>query len=158
MHALFKTLALSLLLLSLAARAAYGIAGFSSVASQGQPVKEEPGWPAKVVDLINDPVRTVGWNFWSSECPNAVNHYAFAAKNTADLNRLIKVLSAAKAKGATVALALGKAGGFSFLKPGYNIPISSVPPDCRTPARLGRTVYPRRSGSRSPASRAGSMC
>lgn len=107
------------------ARTAFGIAGFSSVASEGRPVQEEQGWPAKIVDLVNDPARTVGWNFWFSECPNDVNHYAFAAKNTEDLNRLIKKLAETKAKGMTVQLALGKefpAGGFSFLKPGNGIP------------------------------------
>lgn len=109
----------------LACRGALGIAGFDGVASEGQPVEEELGWPAKIVDLVNDPVRTVGWNFWFSECPNDVNHYAFAAKNTDDLNRLIKKLAATKAKGMAVQLSLGKefpAGGFSFLKPGNGIP------------------------------------
>jgi len=110
---------------TIAPQSAFGIAGFSGVASEGQPVEEELGWPAKIVDLVNDAVRTVGWNFWFSECPNDVNHYAFAAKNTDDLNRLIKKLAATKAKGMTVQLSLGKefpAGGFAFLKPGNGIP------------------------------------
>ena len=114
------SLAASLLLV----RSAFGIAGYSSVASEGRAVEEESGWPAKMVDLVNDPARTVGWNFWFSDCPNDVNHYALLAKNTDDLNRLIKKLAATKAKGATVALALGKeypAGKFSFLKPGNGI-------------------------------------
>lgn len=109
----------------LAARGVFGIAGFSQVASEGKPAEEAQGWPARIVALVNDPVRTVGWNFWFSECPNDVNHYAFAAKNTDDLNRLIKKLAATKARGATVELALGKefpAGGFAFLKPGNGIP------------------------------------
>jgi hypothetical protein len=113
------------LLLIVLSRTALGIAGFSSVASAGKPVPEEPGWPAGISEVINDECRTVGWNFWFSECPNDVNHYAFAAKDTDDLNRLIKKLAATKAKGMTVALSLGKefpAGGFAFLKPGNNIP------------------------------------
>ncbi len=120
-----RSLLLALASLLLAAHTALGIAGYSGVASEGKPVEEEPGWPAKVVDLVNDPARTVGWNFWFSECPNDVNHYAFAAKSTDDLNRLIKKLAATKAKGMAVQLSLGKefpAGGFSFLKPGNNIP------------------------------------
>jgi hypothetical protein len=122
---LSKAFAWSLLLLTWAASSALGIAGFDQVAREGQAVEEEPGWPARIVDLVNDPARTVGWNFWFSECPNDVNHYAFAAKSTDDLNRLIKKLAATKAKGMTVQLSLGRefpAGGFSFLKPGNNIP------------------------------------
>lgn len=125
MRPLFKTMALSLLLLPLAAPAALGIAGVSPVASEGRAVKEEPGWPAKIVDLVNDPARTVGWNFWFSELPNDVYHYAFAATTTDDLNRLIKKLAATKAEGATVSLALGKEyparGPLSLLKPGNGI-------------------------------------
>jgi len=120
-----QTFSLTLVALLLATRSAFGIAGFSPVASEGKPVTEEAGWPAKVVDLVNDATRTVGWNFWFSECPNDVNQYAFAAKSTDDLNRLIKKLAATKAKGMTVQLALGKefpAGGFAFLKPGNDIP------------------------------------
>lgn len=120
-----RSLGLSLAAILLVARSAWGIAGYSQVASPGTAAEEELGWPAKIVDLLNDPARTVGWNFWFSECPNDVNHYAFAAKNTDDLNRLIKKLAATKAKGMSVTLALGKefpAGGFSFLKPGNGIP------------------------------------
>jgi hypothetical protein len=116
---------IAVVVLTVVAQTALGIAGFDSVASEGQPVQEELGWPAKIVDLVNDPVRTVGWNFWFSECPNDVNHYALAAKNTDDFNRLIKKLADTKAKGMAVQLSLGKefpAGGFAFLKPGNGIP------------------------------------
>lgn len=120
-----RSLVLALASILLGGRTTLGIAGYSSVASEGRAVEEELGWPAKIVDLVNDPARTVGWNFWFSECPNDVNHYAFAAKNTDDLNRLIEKLAATKDKGTAVTLALGKefpAGGFSFLKPGNGIP------------------------------------
>lgn len=121
----FTILPVICLFLMLLSRTALGAAGYSPVASAGKPVEEEPGWPAGIAEVINDPCRTVGWNFWFTECPNDVNHYAFAAKDTDDLNRLIKKLAATKAKGMTVALSLGKefpAGGFAFLKPGNNIP------------------------------------
>lgn len=122
---LVKPLSIALALLFLSASSAFGIAGVSPVASAGTPAEEEPGWPAKIVDLVNDPLRTVGWNGWFSECPNDVYHYAFAAKSTDDLNGLIKRLAATKAKGATVALSLGKeypAGVLDVLKPGNGIP------------------------------------
>ncbi len=103
--------------------AVWAIAGFSPVATQGEPVQEIQQWPAKMIDVVNDPARTVGWNFWFSECPNDVNHYAFVAKSTDDLNRVLKKLAAVDAKGTTVVLTLGKefpVGKFSFLKKGNN--------------------------------------
>jgi hypothetical protein len=115
----------ALLLLLFVASSAWGVAGTSPVASEGRPAQEEPGWPAKIVDLVNDPLRTVGWNEWFSELPNDVYNYAFAAKSTDDLNRLIKRLAATKAKGTRVELALGKefpAGPISILKLDNNIP------------------------------------
>ncbi len=98
-------------------------AGFSPVAAQDQPLEDNGLWPVKMVDLLNDPSRTVGWNFWFSECPNDVNNYVFVAKSTDDLNRILKKLAAVDAKGTTVVLALGKefpVGGFAFLKKGNN--------------------------------------
>src|SRR5712671_389518 len=94
-------------ILTSAPAVAWAIAGFSPVAAQGQPLEDNGQWPAKMVDVLNDPVRAVGWNFWFSECPNDVNHYAFVAKSTDDLNRVLKKLAAVDAKG-TVVLALGK--------------------------------------------------
>ena len=102
---------------------AWAIAGFSPVAAEGQPVGEDKPWPARLVDVVNDPARSVGWNFWFSECSNDVNHYAFVAKSTDDLNRILKKLAAVDAKGKMVVLTLGKefpVGNFSFLKKGNN--------------------------------------
>jgi hypothetical protein len=104
-----------------AASTAWGIAGFSPVAQTGRSVTENNEWPARIIELINDPSRTVGWNFWFSECSNDANHYVFVAKSTDDLNRLLKKLAAVDAKGTTVMLSLGKefpVGNFSFLKKG----------------------------------------
>ena len=78
---------------------AWARAGFSPVAAEGQPVGEDKPWPARLVDVVNDPARSVGWNFWFSECSNDVNHYAFVAKSTDDLNRILKKLAAVDAKG-----------------------------------------------------------
>ena len=100
---------------------AWGIAGFSPVAEKGQPVQENNQWPAGLIAVINDPIRTVGWNFWFSELPNDVNNYVFVAKSTDDLNRLLMKLAAVDSKGTNVILSLGNeypVGGFSFLKKG----------------------------------------
>lgn len=102
---------------------AWAIAGFSAVATLGKPVQENPQWPAKMIDVVNDPARTVGWNFWFSECPNDVNQYAFVAKSTDDINRILKRLAAVDAKEKRVLLTLGKefpVGNFAFLKKGNN--------------------------------------
>ena len=53
-------------------------------------------WPAGVGALVNDPVRTSGWNSWFSEWPNDVRQYAMEVKTTDDLNRLIEKLAAVK--------------------------------------------------------------
>jgi hypothetical protein len=116
-------LALAAAILTSAPAVAWAIAGFSPVAAQGQPLEDNGQWPAKMVDVLNDPARTVGWNFWFSECPNDVNNYAFVAKSTDDLNRILKKLAAVDGKGMTVVLALGKefpVGNFAFLKKGNN--------------------------------------
>lgn len=108
----------------LGASTAWGIAGFSQVAYPGDAVEESTGWIPGLVDVVNDPVRTVGWNFWFSECPNDINHYAFNVKSTDDLNRLIKKLAATKSKSISINLELAKefpVRRFDFLKEGNGI-------------------------------------
>ena len=76
-----------------------------------------------MIDVVNDPASSVGWNYWFSECSNDVSHYAFVAKSTEDINRVLKKLAAVEVKGTTVMLALGNefpVGGFSFLRKGNN--------------------------------------
>ena len=117
------TLAIAMVIAVAASTQVWAIAGFRSVAAQDQPLEDNGQWPVKMVDLLNDPGRTVGWNFWFSECPNDVNQYVFVAKSTDDLNRILKKLAAVEGKGKAVVLALGKefpAGGFSFLRKGNN--------------------------------------
>jgi len=70
--------------------------GTSMVASKGQPAYVSRGWPQGVDDLVNDPLRTDGWNSWFTEWPNDVNQYAYDVKSTADINRLIEKLAAIK--------------------------------------------------------------
>lgn len=84
------------LLVCLAASRAYAIGGTAVVATKGEPVAAASGWPEGVLNLVNDPTRTSGWNSWFSEWPNDVNQYAFEGTTTADLNRLIEKLAAVK--------------------------------------------------------------
>ena len=77
---------------------ALAIGGTSIVASKGQRAYVPSSWPEGAGELVNDPLRTTGWNSWFSEWPNDVNQYAFEIKGTEDLNRLIEKLGAIKAK------------------------------------------------------------
>jgi hypothetical protein len=87
------------LLLSLAnADECLAIAGTSSVASTGQEVSPRDSWPEGVVELLNDPTRTEGWNDWFSEWPNDVCHYAFDVQGMDDVNRLLEKLAKIEAQ------------------------------------------------------------
>jgi hypothetical protein len=70
--------------------------GTSVVAAKGQATYVSPTWPDGVGELVNDPLRTSGWNPWFTGCPNDVHHYAFEINSTDDLNRLIARLAAIK--------------------------------------------------------------
>ena len=63
--------------LVLAASNTLAMSGTSQVAWRGKAVAVQPDWPEGVLDLVNDPLRTEGWNPWFSECPNDMNFYAF---------------------------------------------------------------------------------
>lgn len=76
---------------------ARAMSGTSQVASPGKPVAAVTGWPEGVLDLVNDPLRTDGWNPWFSQMANDVNFYAFKVRDTDDVNRLIQKLMAIKA-------------------------------------------------------------
>ncbi|MEX0937611.1 MAG: hypothetical protein WDZ59_07100 [Pirellulales bacterium] len=78
----------------LAPNAALAAGGTSIVATEGQAAHVSKAWPEGVAELVNDPVRTTGWNSWFTEWPNDVNQYAMEIKSTDDLNRLIRKLAA----------------------------------------------------------------
>ncbi len=75
------------------AQQAFAIAGTDQVASPGKPVTLEEAaqylWPVGVLEFINDPARTTGWNSWFSGTSSHVNNYLYRVKSTADANRLI---------------------------------------------------------------------
>jgi hypothetical protein len=75
---------------------AFAAGGTSIVATKGRPAYASPSWPKGVDELVNDRLRTSGWNSWFTEWPNDVNQYAFEIKTTEDLNRLIAKLAAIK--------------------------------------------------------------
>jgi hypothetical protein len=76
----------------------FGMSSTSQVASEGQlvpeAVVENYGWPAGVLELVNDPLRSNGWNPWFSEWPSDVNHYEFKLGGHDDLEQVIKKLAA----------------------------------------------------------------
>lgn len=83
----------ALIALMLAPKDTLAMSGTSQVAWPDEPVKASADWPAGALELINDPLRTKGWNPWFSEWPNDVNHYAFMVTNSSDVNRLIRKLA-----------------------------------------------------------------
>jgi hypothetical protein len=87
-----RLLALGVLLLT--AANALAMSSTSQVARRGKPVTAERDWPDGVLDLVNDPLRTVAWKPWFSEWPNDVNFYTFQIAGTNDVNRLIANLAA----------------------------------------------------------------
>src|ERR1051325_9050830 len=93
----------------------WAMSSTSEVATPGHPVIAEAGWPAGVVDLLNDPARTYGWNCWFTEWPNDVNHYEFKIEGSADVNRLLQKLSTIQAPRLRVQLnPQREAGSFGF--------------------------------------------
>ena len=94
----------ALSVLVLAASNTLAMSGTSQVAWRDKPVPAQSDWPAGVLDLVNDPLRTEGWNPWFSEWPNDVNYYAFQVGDTNDVNRLITKLAAIKSAKAQVRL------------------------------------------------------
>jgi hypothetical protein len=73
------------------------VGGTRPVATKGKPAFVSPSWPEGVGQLVNDPLRTWGYNSWYSEWPNDINQYAFKIKSINDANRLIAKLAAIKA-------------------------------------------------------------
>jgi len=53
-----------------------------------------PGWPEGVHRLINDLVRTQGWNPWFTQHPNDVFYFGLDVRGAKDINRLLKKLAA----------------------------------------------------------------
>lgn len=94
--------------LALIATNTFAMSGTSQVAWRDKPVPVQPDWPAGVLDLVNDPLRTEGWNPWFSEWPNDVNYYAFKVSGTNDVNRLTAKLAAIKGAKPQILLNPGK--------------------------------------------------
>ena len=102
---------------------ARAMSGTSQVAWSGKPVVGVAGWPEGALALINDPLRTDGWNPWFSECSNDVNFYEYKIHDAGDVNHLLKSLAGIKTTNATLRLNPGKqatALGFSTVLPKTN--------------------------------------
>jgi len=79
----------------------YGMSSTTQVASEGRPISEEMaeqyGWPEGVLDLLNDPLRTDGWNSWFSGNPNDINEYKLRLRDHDDLELIIQKLTKIRA-------------------------------------------------------------
>src|SRR5262249_2097776 len=74
-----------------------GASGTTRVAIRGEPMEMIAGWPEGVHRLINDLVRTDGWNPWFTECPNDAHSFGLDVRGAKDINRLLKKLAAVEA-------------------------------------------------------------
>jgi hypothetical protein len=83
-------------------------AGTVQVAWPGKPVAAVTNWSAGVLELVNDPLRTTGWNPGPSRSPQTVSYYELKVRNTDEVNRLIQKLAAIKAPKVQVRLNPGK--------------------------------------------------
>ncbi len=101
--------------------------GTAIVATPGHKAHESKAWPEGVGALVNDPVRTTGWNSWFSEWPNDVNQYALEVENSEDLNRLIRKLTETESEIRQIRLSPLKEpqalGWVTLVPKGNNIPV-----------------------------------
>ncbi len=81
----------------------WGVSFTTQVAVPGQSVDDRSGWPPGAVEFINDPLRTTGWNFFFSGCPNDVCYYRYHVRDMAQLNRLLASFSEIECEGLVVA-------------------------------------------------------
>jgi len=99
------------LLMAAQAEPAWAIAWTEQVAVPGtavtKQVADEHGWPAGVLELINDSCRTTGWQPIFSELPNDVEYYLLDVKSADDVARIVEKFSAIKASQLRVILSLG---------------------------------------------------
>lgn len=94
---------------------ALAISSTEEIASEGQAASADPDWPKGVLELVNDPLRTEGWNPWFSEWPSDVYHYGLRVRNAEDINHLIAKLAAILTMNAQVFLRPEKeVGGLGF--------------------------------------------
>jgi len=123
----FPLVALCIILSFAGSTHLFAAGGTSTVATKGHPVHVQAGWPDGVGELVNDPMRSSGWNSWFTEWPNDVNQYAFEVKTTGDLNRLIKELASVRSDVRQIRLShLKEPNGLGWvtrLPKGNNIPV-----------------------------------
>jgi hypothetical protein len=92
----------------------FGMSGSQPIAWPDQAVLNGAGWPGGVLELINDPARTEGWNPWFSGWPSDVHYYLFKPGTPADVNRLIQRLAAIQTNVHLKLSPAGEAGALAF--------------------------------------------
>jgi hypothetical protein len=86
------------------------IAADSSREGKKETATQRDPWPAGVLALLNDPLRTYGWNWWFSETPSDVDTFAFELRYGRDVEHLIGAFGAIKSEGLVLELDPGEAG------------------------------------------------
>ncbi|HEX8911408.1 MAG TPA: hypothetical protein VF796_03540 [Humisphaera sp.] len=109
MHYRFSVVALAALL-AVAPTVARAMAGTDSIPNPVTDVEAaDRGWPRGSLPLMNDPLRVAGQHHWFSELPNATYLFDYRADSTADVNRLVDLLS--KIEGVLVVVELSPLAG-----------------------------------------------
>ena len=67
----------------------WAMAGKDRMATEGQPVSAQSGWPEGVVEFLNLPQRTDGWRSWFSGTPSDVQSYGFRLSDLEEANQLL---------------------------------------------------------------------
>jgi hypothetical protein len=75
------------------------MAGTDQVAQKGIAVEMQSGWPAGVLQIVNDETRTTGFHPWFSGGPDDANFYGLAIRNMDNVNRLVRKLAAIDVEG-----------------------------------------------------------
>lgn len=62
------------------------------------------GWPEGVLNLVNHPLRTHGWQGFFSECPNDSQYFGIEIMSPADMHRAIRAFATIESKDLVIQL------------------------------------------------------
>lgn len=114
-----RTIAYVLCAVFLPCASAFSWSGTTQVASEGKPLPTDLalmyGWPDGVLNVLNDPLRTNGWNPFFSECSSDVKFYEIQLRENDDVRRIVAKFSEIRSDETRILLSpTSEARGFGF--------------------------------------------
>jgi hypothetical protein len=89
----------------------WGLMTIERIAEQGAPVSKEmpktANWPVAVLEFVNNPLRTIGWETWWHGHPNDVKRFSFKITKPADMQHIINAFANIKSDKLSIVLASG---------------------------------------------------